>query len=178
MSGAVVIDASVALTSLRLEAGFREVDRRFRQWLETGARLVVPSHFWLEVSNALLRRHRMSGSDVFGSIHRLDELLLETAEVDRPLVLLAVDLADQFELTAYDATYLALAEILDGVLYSSDAQLLTAAGSRGLGVAGSGGHRLSEHPAPYGTPRRPTWPDYAGTSAYLAKLRAEARQQA
>lgn len=174
---AVVIDASVALTFLLRQRGFDEVDRRLESWVADGDELSVPGHFWLEVSNALLRRHRQSGAQVMEAIHTLDELGLVTSSVDRPLLLLALDRAERFGLTTYDAAYLALAESLDGTLYTSDRALLAAAGSRGLQVAGAADHRLSEAAAPYGSERRPTWPDYSGASAYLAQLRAEATRQ-
>jgi len=119
----------------------------------------------------------MPGDRLIEAIHTLDELGLTTVTVDRPLLLLALDRAERFGLTTYDAAYLALAETIDATLYTSDLALLTAAGSRGLQVAPAADHRLSEAPAPYGSQRRSTWPDYSGASAYLAQLRAEATRQ-
>ncbi|HET7702550.1 MAG TPA: type II toxin-antitoxin system VapC family toxin [Candidatus Limnocylindrales bacterium] len=174
----VVLDASVAITFALRQRGAADVDRRLERWLGDGTELAVPSHFWLEVSNALLRRHRRTGRQVVETIHHLDELRLDTIPVDRPLLLLAVDRAERFGLTLYDAAYLALAETLDASLYSSDRELLAAAGSRALPVVGTTDHRLSDQPAAYGGERRPTWPDYSGTAAYLAKLRSEATRTA
>jgi predicted nucleic acid-binding protein len=171
---AVVLDASVAITFLLRQDGVEEVDRRFEQWLASGVEMSVPMHFWLETSNALMRRHRVTGGALVGSIHRLDELGLATIAVDRPLLLLAVDRAERFSLTTYDATYLALAELLDATLFTSDHEMLAAAGVRGLSPGATQEHRLSEQPVTYGLERQPTWPDYSGASAYLAKLRAEA----
>lgn len=170
----VVLDASVAITFVLRQSGFADVDRRLEGWLGDRTRLAVATHFWLELSNALLRRHRRSGLQVVEAIHKLDELGLDTIPVDRPMLLLALDRAERFGLTTYDAAYLALAETLDAILYTSDRALLAAAGSRGLAVAGAMDHRLSEVPVTYGSERRPSWPDYAGVSAYLLKLRAEA----
>lgn len=177
MTSAVVLDASVAITRLLRQGGVEDIDRRIRGWLRNGLALSVPAHFWLEVSNALLRRHRRTGLEVMEGIHKLDELGLATIPVDRPLLLLALDRAERFGLTTYDAAYLALAESLDATLYTSDRALLAAAGSRGLAVAGATDQRLSEVPATYGWERRPTWPDYSGAAAYLSKLRAEAAQR-
>lgn len=174
MTEVVVIDASIAVTRIRRQAGWDDVNQRVATWQRTGTRLVVPSHFWLEVSNGLMRRHGLRGSQVMEAIHRLDEIGLETVVVDRPILLLALDRAERFALTTYDAAYLAVAEALDASLYTSDRALLAAAGTRGLAVDGSPGHRLSEVKASYGPERPSTWPDYSGASAYLASLRAEA----
>jgi predicted nucleic acid-binding protein len=174
MTTAVIIDASVALARVRREPSWEAIDRLIRGWRAEAAILYVPTHFWLEISNALVRGHRMSGAAVIEAIHRLDELGLETVELDRPLLLLALDVAGRHGLTMYDAAYLAIAESLGGLLFSADHELVAAAGSRGVSPAGVGDHRLSEAPAFDGSEQQPTWPNYAGTSAYLARLRAEA----
>lgn len=174
MTDSIVLDASVAVTFIRRQQGVVDVDRRLEAWRRSALRLCVPSSFWLEVSNSLLRRHRFSARTTIEALHQLDEYSLETVEVDRAMTLLAIDRAERFALTTYDAAYLALAEALDATLYTSDRALLAAAGSRGLAVTGAADHRLSEGREPYAAERRSTWPSYAGASAYLAKLRAEA----
>jgi predicted nucleic acid-binding protein len=178
MNDRVVVDASAVLAFLLDEDGADDVGSKLRTWRVSDVEILVPSPFWLEVSNSLLRRHRMNASRVIEAIHAIDEFGPSTVEVDRALVLLVIDRADRFGLTAYDAVYLALAEALDATLFTADRVLLAAAGSKGLQVVESQGHRSSERAAPYATPRRSTWPDYTEASAYLAKLRAEARAQA
>jgi predicted nucleic acid-binding protein len=174
MTTAVVVDASAAITFLLRQRGVEAVDRRLEAWLAEGVDLSVPTHFWLEVSNVLIRRHRVTGSGVMKAIHQLDELNLATVPLDRPLLLLALDHAERFGLTTYDATYLALTELLDATVYTADSVLLAAAGSRGLGIEGASEHRLSENLPAYNIEQRTTWPDYSGASAYLAQLRSEA----
>ena len=110
---------------------------------------------------------------MFEAIHLLDRLGLETVDLDRPTILSAVDLAERHDLTPYDAMYLALADSIDGALMTFDRALRAAAGVRAVGVDG---HRLSEASAPY--EHDVTWPNYKGASAYLATLRAEAREAA
>ncbi|MBA2382232.1 MAG: type II toxin-antitoxin system VapC family toxin [Chloroflexi bacterium] len=178
MTERVVLDASIAITKVMQQVGAADVERRLRRWVATGTRLIVPSNFWLEVANALIRRHRVSGALLMETLFELDELGLETEEGGRPLLLLAMDRAERFGLMTYDATYLALAELVDATLYTSDRALLAAAGTRGLALDAGGEHRLSETAGRYGEPRRPTWPDYSGASAYLAQLRGEARRPA
>jgi predicted nucleic acid-binding protein len=178
MTVAVVIDASVALARIRREPLWQDIDRMIRVWRAEGAILYVPTHFWLEISNALVRGHRMPGAAVLEAIHRLDELGLETVDMNRPLLLLALDLAERHGLTMYDACYLAIAESLRSLLFSADRELVAAAGSRGLSPSGLSDHRLSQTPGEYGVERRSTWPDYSGASAYLAKLRSEVSRPA
>jgi len=178
MSAAVVIDASVALARVRREPGWQDIDRMLRAWRTKGLVLCVPNHFWLEISNALIRGHRMPAAAVLEVVHHLDELGLETVELDRPLLVLALDLAERHGLTMYDAAYLAIAESLGSRLFSADLELVASAGSRGLSPSGMSDHRLSETLSEYRVERRSTWPDYSGASAYLARLRAEASRPA
>jgi predicted nucleic acid-binding protein len=165
----VVVDASVAVAILRKEPEGAAAVSLISQWTRDGARMVVPSHFWLEVVNALVGRHRWPGADILQSIHDLDRLRVETVDLDRASVVLVIDVCERHRLTAYDAAYLALAVALDGSLMTLDARLRMAAGTRAIHL---GPARLSEVPAVYEHPV--TWPMYKGASAYLAKLRAEA----
>lgn len=178
MTRGIVLDASVALTLILRQSGLEDVKHRLRAWGTSGTEMRVPSPFWLEVANSLLRRHHFDGRSVVEAIHQLDELGMETVEVDRAMTLLAIDRAERFSLTTYDATYLALAELVDASLYTADLALLAAAGSRGLPVAGGAEHRLSEAAVSYLSERPPTWPDYSGVSAYLSRLRVEVRRPA
>jgi predicted nucleic acid-binding protein len=166
---AIVIDASIAVSMARDEPEGPAATVAISNWTRSGARIVVPSHFWLEVANALLMRWHWSGAKVLEAIHHLDTLRFETIEPDRAALLLAIDLSERHRLTAYDAAYLAVAISLDGSLATFDAALRTAAGTRALHV---GPTRLSETRAAY--EHEVTWPNYKGASAYLAKLRAEA----
>ena len=191
MSDPVVIDASVGIARVRAEIASPSVRLAFREWAARGVRLVVPSHFWIEVLNSLGRRHRMTLPEIAEAFHELDEVALETVEVDRPLLLAASALIAAHDLTAYDACYLALAETLDAPLATLDRKLAAAAGGRGFLIDEARGlHRLSDSVAPYGseasigasTPT-PTpgdahagrWP---GFGAYIAELRVRERAHA
>ena len=178
MTESVVVDASIAIIRICREAGWEGVNLRLAAWQRDGARFIVPSHFWVEVTNGLVRQHRMSGNYLIEAVHRLDEIGLSTIELDRPLLLLAMDLAERHGLTMYDAAYLSIAESLGSLLFSADREMVAAAGSRGLSPSSSSDHRLSETPETYQVERRSTWPDYSGASSYLAKLRAEATRPA
>ena len=191
MSDPIVIDASVGIARVRPEIASPPVRLAFREWAALGVRLVVPSHFWIEVLNSLGKRHRMTLPEIAEAFHELDGVALETVEVDRPLLLAASALIAGHDLTAYDACYLALAEMLDAPLATLDRKLAEAAGGRGDLIEEARGPRpLSESVAPYGSEAsigssrpKPTpgdahagrWP---GFGAYIAELRARERAHA
>lgn len=169
----LIVDASIAVAIVRGEPEGSAATEIISDWRREGARLVVPSHFWLETTNSLIVRYRWPGAEVLQAVHDLDTLRFETVEMDRALLILAMDTSERYRLTTYDAAYLALALSLDGSLLTLDRELRTAAGVRATLV---GPPRLSETPAAY--EHAVTWPDYKGASAFLAKLRAEAARPA
>lgn len=165
----VVVDTSAAVAIIREEPAGVPAARIIRTAGIAGTRVVVPSHFWLEVLNALLTRYRTRGLDVIQAIHELDRLGLETIDIDRPLALSTLDLAERHGLSASDAMYLALAISLDGQLLTFDEQLRLASGARA--IATDDGHRTGQTAAPHEDDV--TWPSYKEASSYLAQLRAE-----
>lgn len=168
----VVIDASLAVARLRLEEQTPYILDRFREWSRLGTRLVAPRAFWWEVVNVLAIRHRHTGAEVLEAVHTLETLRIESRDLDRGQLLLAISAVERHGLTAYDAQYLVLAETIGARLATLDRALARAAGSRAieLGVGGPS-HRLSESTVLY--EHDVTWPDYKDASAYLATLRAE-----
>ncbi len=175
MTAAIVMDASVGLTLVLAEPESDRWSALARGWLRDGRPVVVPGHFWLEVSNPLIVRHRFAGADVVEALHALDDVVSETVEVGRATLLLAIDRAERFGLTVYDATYLALAEVLDAEIATTDRALEQAAGARLVDRDAPPRHRLSEPAAAYEIEARVTWPDYSGAASYLSSLRAELR---
>jgi predicted nucleic acid-binding protein len=171
-----VLDASVGVSLVRPEESSSVVRRWLAAWLAAGNRLVVPSHFWLEIVNALARRHRWSGAAILEVIRELRELAIESVPPDDADVVLVIDAAERHGLSAYDARYLVLAERLDVGLVTLDRALAVAAGVRWLDPLSST-HRLSEPRHTYGKARPVTWPRYAGASRYLAELRADLERQ-
>jgi predicted nucleic acid-binding protein len=171
MTGDVVVDAPAALAILRNEPAGPVVLAELRA---TGrGRILVPDLFWLEVVNAMVRRHAISGPEVVEAIREMDELGLETITLARPLLLLALERSVDLDLTAYDATYLAIAEVEDAALLTLDARLATAAGPRARPVREAGSTGIAETSAGYGRggDSPAVWPGYGG---YLAELRRQA----
>jgi len=170
----LVLDASAAIAVVRSEPEAEAVRRTLDDWKRAGGTIVVPDAFWLEIVNVLARRYRWSGSDVLRAIHDLDALDLASMAFHRPFLITTLDVVERFGLTAYDATYLAVATIDGAFVLTLDKQLAAAAGDRAVSL--DDGHRLNETPAVY--EHEVTWPSYARASSYLAELRARARDEA
>jgi len=177
MDERVVVDASIGIAYLRDEATTAAVDRAVQAWSRSGTLLVVPSVFWTEIVNVLGTKHRYQAAQAAEALRELDELGLETIEIGRPELLLVADAVERHRMSAYDATYLVLARLLNAPLTTLDRALAAAAGPLGLLVGEEPGRRAREAAAPYGTlePSRPSsLPDYAGLGAYLGELRRRA----
>ena len=133
-------------------------------------RILVPDGFWIELANVLVRRYSMTPEEVVEAMREIDELDVESVRIDRVLLLAAMDHQHRHRLSAYDATYLALAESEGARLLTLDVMLAAAAGDRAIRLDGMPPRRLSEGATEYG--RDPV--DWARFGPYLAQLRAEA----
>jgi predicted nucleic acid-binding protein len=178
MSERVVVDASFAIPLLIPEPARPTVRGLVSRWTDAGAELLVPFHFWLEVTNVLTRRYRRPPEAAVEDLVLLDGLGLRTLEADRPLLLLAIDAMARHELTAYDALYIALAQSTEAALATLDRSLASAAGVAGVRVEPADDTRLAEHRAIYGarqTPE-PVWLRSAAVGQHIAELRRQLRQ--
>lgn len=163
----LVLDASAAVARVHVEQGSPAVTTVLDRHM--GSRL-APAFFWLEVINVLARRHRFAGSEILEAVRELEELGIETVETDAVTRLAVIDLVERFGLTAYDAAYLALAEVADAQLLTLDRHLATAAGGRAILIGPDG--RIAEVGERYEV--EPTWPRWRGAAAYLGELRRRA----
>jgi predicted nucleic acid-binding protein len=170
---ATVIDASVAIAIVRREPMAAAAGSAMRRPEVAGGRILVPDPFWIEVTNVLIRRHRATPEEALEALREVDEIGVESVRVDRALLLVGIDMQQAHGLSAYDAAYLALAQVEDAQLLTLDARLAAAAGGRAIEIAGRP-RRLAEEAATYG--REPV--DWARFGPYLARLRAEARDAA
>jgi predicted nucleic acid-binding protein len=170
----VVVDASVVMAYLLDEVGSVPSRAAIRRWSAEAVQLLVPSHFWLEATNTLIRGKGLAPADVVAYFVALDDLGLRTIEPDRPLLLLALDQMVRSGLSVYDALYLARALSTDSKLVTLDRRLADAAGDAGMLIGSAG---ISEHRAAY----QPDRPDYSGwahtavVGAHIAELRRQAR---
>jgi predicted nucleic acid-binding protein len=169
---AIVLDASVGIPLVWAEPASSRVARRVEELSGKGNRLVVPSVFWLEIVNVLGRRYHAPPQAILEAIVELEAAGLETVELDRPMLLLAIDAVVRHGLTAYDAAYLALADAVDAQLLTADAALAVAAGRRGILIGADRGVR--ERGVSYQPTGTSSWAAWPGAAAYLRELRASA----
>lgn len=171
---ALVVDASAAVGILAEERPAEELDHVLRERTWSGAHLLVPGLFWLEVVNALGGKYRATPDRIVEAIAELDAFGLETVELDRPMLLLILDAVSGHGLTAYDATYLVLAESAEAELLTLDGRLAAAAGDRAIQL--EAGHAIGESDALYGASAdHAAWADWPGAAGYLRELRARVR---
>ena len=168
----LVVDASVAIAICIEEPAFERTVTILREREVGGARILAPAFLWLEILNVLIRRYHQPPELVLQSIVDLETLGLTSVELDRPQVLLTLDLLGRHRISAYDASYLALAESVDGDLLTFDRRLAAAAGTRAFPISDE--HAIRETPDAY----EDSWAAWPGAAAYLKKLRAQMVGQA
>lgn len=158
----LVVDASAALALLAGGPGRGAVREALRERIVAGDRLLVPPSFWVEMVDALARRHRQPPAAVVEAVYELERLGIQTAEVGRAGTLALIDAVGR-GLSAADAAYLVLAESADAELLTATPRLASVAGMRATLVAGRRGR------AP--RPDR-SWARWKGARAYLRELRS------
>ncbi|MBI4538354.1 MAG: type II toxin-antitoxin system VapC family toxin [Gemmatimonadetes bacterium] len=124
----LVVDASTGLKLILPEPGSELVAGRIEREARDGTTLLVPDLFWIEAANALWKRTRRRGRErlsTFEAEERLTHLLHSPFRTEslRPLAAVALLIALDTGLTAYDGAYLALAEQRDTVMLTADRRL-------------------------------------------------------
>lgn len=134
---AAVVDASVGVKLFLLEDGSEQADRLFsRLAQDPPASFFVPDLFFIECTNILWKYVRRFGYPVENA--RQDVLDLGSlALIDVPtadLIAEALELALDFDLSAYDASYAALARRLGLPLVTADLALAGKLQGSGLAI--------------------------------------------
>lgn len=121
-----VLDASVGIKLFIEEEFSDKVERLFTKLADDPqARIHIPDLFYIECANILLkytRRFDRPLDDSLADLKDLNELSLITTSTAE-LIEDALKLANQKNLTAYDACYAVLAQKLDLPLITADAPL-------------------------------------------------------
>jgi predicted nucleic acid-binding protein len=86
--------------------------------------LFAPWSLPLEVANALRFSHRFPEADVIAAVQTLDDLGLDIRPIGVDLLRKTVAIAFAYQLTLYDAVYVALAEVVGFPLLTADEILL------------------------------------------------------
>lgn len=128
-----VLDASVAAAWLLPDERSDAADKVLAMIALDGAR--APSLLWYEVRNILvmaIRRGRLADGEAALALARLRRLPIETLDMALSDDADVIGLASEYRLTAYDATYLALARRTPAPLATADKALAHAAGREGI----------------------------------------------
>lgn len=129
MSGlplACVVDASVAIKLFLVEHGSEQAQELFSRCLDDPeGRLFVPDLLFVECANVLWKNVRNGNSDLTGAVANLADLkMMELAAVPTSqLMERALEIACAHDITAYDACYIALAELRAVPLITADDRL-------------------------------------------------------
>lgn len=132
----VVADASFCGAWILAAEFSEEADRLLSQLIKGTVQLVVPALWHYEMMNLLrsaLRRKRLVPEDVSEAIDALEQVPIILEDLPGgPARRRIFHLAVQFDLSAYDAAYLELADRLKIRLVTCDAKLKAAAKRLGL----------------------------------------------
>jgi predicted nucleic acid-binding protein len=124
-----VLDASVGIKLFVEEEFSDKVERLFAKLAEDPrTEIHVPDLFYIECANILLKyTHRFDRplEDSLADIKDLNNLALQVTSTSE-LIEEALQLADEKNLTAYDACYAVLAQKLDLSLITADAPMVNA----------------------------------------------------
>ena len=139
MTEAFVVDASVGFAWVYPSQSSAESDQLLKE-VESGASVVVPSLWFLEIANGLLsaqRRKLMTTMERKVALNELSGLKLTVDEISGEATFRRIsDLAERHGLSVYDAVYLEAAIRHKLPLGSRDQALRAAAKRCGLKVRG------------------------------------------
>lgn len=115
---AAVIDSSVLLKWFRVDEPYAETAEALRQaYLDDRVDLTIPDLATYEVANVM--RYR-SPSNAAAAVETLFDLQIPMVRLDHALLQRVVRTAARYEVTVYDATFLAVAETLRLQLVTAD----------------------------------------------------------
>jgi predicted nucleic acid-binding protein len=133
----IVVDASIALAWCFADEADAYADRVLDMVAREGA--CAPAHWTAEVANGLRSAERRGRTDADG-VARAGRLLgnlgVEVVPVELSAAMIALEVARQEELSAYDAIYLDLAWFRRLPLATIDQAVARACRHRGIGLVG------------------------------------------
>jgi predicted nucleic acid-binding protein len=118
----IIIDASVVLKWFLLEP---DTDKALslREQLKSQYIPIVPSLFYYEISNVLRYKKEFGIKDVLQAIQSLDNFQFKFEPFTGDFAKKTVEIAFIYGITIYDASYVALSEILSADLITADEKL-------------------------------------------------------
>jgi predicted nucleic acid-binding protein len=118
-----VLDSSVIVKWFKQEKDSEEALILREAYFEGVTEIAVPDLIFYEISNVMNYDDSIDTEEVKESIETLRDMDFEIVAPHTDLIDKAVELADRKNITVYDASFLALAELLDATLVTSDQEL-------------------------------------------------------
>lgn len=125
-----VLDASVVLKWFVDEPDSGRALKLREEFYAGEREIVVPDLMLFEIANALRYNPSFSTKEIQEVLDTLFSMAIEIITPTFSLLSKAVDLAEEFDLTCYDATYLALAEELGFEFITADDRFYRKIGER------------------------------------------------
>ncbi len=134
----IVADASFCGAWILADESSGEAERLLGRIISGSVQLVVPALWHYEMLNLLrsaVRRKRLAAEDLDLAVETLERVPMTLEDLPgAPARRRILHLASQFDLSAYDAAYLELADRFKVALETNDTKLKAAAKKLGLGV--------------------------------------------
>ena len=118
-----IVDASVAIKWFNLEEGTQAALRLREEHIEETTILCAPNLILYELTNALRYNPSFNKEKVTQAISSLIDLQIDFISPSKDLLDQSIKDAYLYDITVYDSNYLALAELMGIILYTSDKKL-------------------------------------------------------
>jgi predicted nucleic acid-binding protein len=119
----VVLDTSVIIKWFVEEKSSKRALTWLEKHIKGTEKIVVPSLFFYEIANVLRYKKELPLNEIWKVIEYLFRLNLKIEEVNSELIMRAVLLAREKEISVYDATFVVLAVIYHIPFYTADKKL-------------------------------------------------------
>lgn len=123
MVGRFVLDASISLKWFFEERDSDLAEVLLEKVKNRQVKVFVPQIFFFEVVNAVKTKAKSTARDVAAVIEKIFSLKLASEKADKKFLMETNLYAQKYNLTIYDASYLALAKILKIDLITADESL-------------------------------------------------------
>ncbi len=118
-----IIDANIGVKWFAKEDGSDSARSILKDHIEEHTILCVPELFVYELTNAL-RYKKTTVDQLKAIVHELFDFQLEYIPITEMIMEKAAELSFHYQLTIYDAVYLALAETLNARLITTDEKIM------------------------------------------------------
>lgn len=123
-AGSIVLDSSVVMKWFRKSEALREQALQLRQaYLDGSLALYVPDLLIYEIANVLRYKPDMNPTKVQQALHSLFEMGIRIERITPEVIGRAIAIAYSYDVTVYDAAFVALAENVGAALITADQKL-------------------------------------------------------